>query len=103
VVSSQRHGGELVQPQGGAAVSGGRTSNARIQRGGLARRFNSERMTYLPRCGRMRVRPNLLHGSVGCWWSLPGGDEGLCPTSGDASPLRCLVVRRSVGGARAAA
>jgi hypothetical protein len=57
VVSSQRHGGELVQPQGGAAVSGGRTSNARIQRGGLARRFNSERMTYLPRCGRLRVRP----------------------------------------------
>jgi len=26
-------------------------------RGGLARRFNSERMTYLPRCGRLRVRP----------------------------------------------
>jgi len=25
---------------------------------------------------------NLLHGSVGCWWSLPGGDEGPCPTSG---------------------
>ena len=32
--------------------------------------FRSASMNCRPRCGRLSVRQ---HGSVSCWWSLPGG------------------------------